>query len=120
MNQFLECFKVLYLGFSYSLLFFKILSKTNFYSKINKYVNTLVFFARSDVHNTERVLRMEMDVMEQYYREHKLIINLKKGKMESVLFRISERSSSQERDQTFVRLGRLESAEAASLRYSKL
>ena len=88
MNQFVECFKVLYLGFS----------------------STIVFFLHSDVYKTEKVLRMKMVIMEQYYEEHQLIINLKKEKMESVLFGISERSSSHERDRTIARLGRVESA----------
>ena len=52
--------------------------------------------------------RITMGIMEQYYKEHQLIINLKKEKIESVQFGISERSSSHERDRTIARLVGLE------------
>ena len=55
--------------------------------------DTVVYYSNVDVNTIEDVLNLEMDSIGEYCRENELLLNLKKGKTEAMLFGASKRIS---------------------------
>ena len=60
--------------------------------------DTVVYYSSNDVSAIEDILNLEMENIGKYCRENELLLNLKKGKTESMLFGTSKRISKYGRD----------------------
>ena len=60
--------------------------------------DTVVYYSNVDVNTIGDELNLEMDSIGEYCRENKLLLNLKKGKTEAMLFGTSKRISKNGRD----------------------
>ena len=60
--------------------------------------DTVVYYSSNDVNAIEDILNLEMENIGKYCRENELLLNLKKGKTESMLFGTSKRISKYGRD----------------------
>ncbi len=60
--------------------------------------DTVVYYSSNDVSGIEDILNLEMENIGKYCRENELLLNLKKGKTESMLFGTSKRISKYGRD----------------------
>ena len=60
--------------------------------------DNVVYYSNVDVHTIEDVLNIEMDSTGEYCKENELLLNLKKGKTEAMLFGTSKRISKSGRD----------------------
>ena len=60
--------------------------------------DTVVHYSNVDVNTIEDVLNLEMDSIGEYCKENELLLNLKKGKTEAMLFGTSKRISKNGRD----------------------
>ena len=60
--------------------------------------DTVVYFADKNVDVIEKVLNLEMEYIGKACKENELLLNLKKGKTEAMLFRTSKRLKLQGRE----------------------
>ena len=60
--------------------------------------DTVVCYSNVDVNTIEDVLNLEMENIGEYCRGNELLLNLKKGKTEAMLFGTSKRMSKNGRD----------------------
>ena len=60
--------------------------------------DSVVYYSSNDVSGIEDILNLEMENIGKYCRENELLLNLKKGKTESMLFGTSKRISKYGRD----------------------
>ena len=64
------------------------------YSKIIKYADdTVIHFSDRDVYVIENALNKDLELISKYFDENELIINVKRGKTESMLFGTAKRLS---------------------------
>ena len=69
------------------IVFFDDLTEHLLHSKIIMYTDdTVIYVAEKDVSIIESKLNREMEIISNYFRSNELIINLKKGKTEVMLF----------------------------------
>jgi hypothetical protein len=63
-------------------------------SKVIKYADdTILYVSHSDIYTIEAILNKEMERLYAYFYENELVLNLKKGKTETMLFGTSKRIS---------------------------
>ena len=68
-------------------------------SRVIKYADdTVIYYSGKDIETIESMLSEDMDLIAQYFNENELIINLKKGKTEMMLFGTGKRLSGQPRE----------------------
>ena len=48
--------------------------------------DTVIYYAHSDINVIEKVLNEEMSYLSRYFYQNELILNLKKGKTEAMVF----------------------------------
>ena len=60
--------------------------------------DTVLYFAENNADVIERVLNMEMEVIGKYCSKNELLLNLKKGKTEAMLFGTAKRLKQHDRD----------------------
>ena len=53
--------------------------------------DTVIYFASSDINEIEQVIHEEMNNLDSYFENNELILNLKKGKTETMLFGTAKR-----------------------------
>ena len=53
--------------------------------------DTVIYYANKDIDVIEKVLNLEMEIVGTYCRENELVLNLKKGKTEAMLFGTAKR-----------------------------
>ena len=54
---------------------------------------TVIYYAHSDINVIEKVLNEEMSYLTRYLYQNELILNLKKGKTEAMVFGTAKRLS---------------------------
>ena len=63
-------------------------------SKVLMYSDdTVIYYVHSDINVIEKVLNEEMTYLSHYFYQNELILNLKKGKTEAMVFRTAKRLS---------------------------
>ena len=63
-------------------------------SKVIKFADdTILYVSHSDIYTIETILNKEMERLYTYFHENELVLNLKKGKTETMLFGTSKRLS---------------------------
>ena len=78
------------------LIFFDDLKKQLSETRCIQYANdTVIFVAHEDVKIIEKILNDELRKLQGYFRNNELVLNLKKGKTETVLFGTAKRLSKQ-------------------------
>ena len=55
--------------------------------------DTVIYYAHSDINVIEKVLNEEMSYLSRYFYQNELILNLKKGKTEAMVFGTAKRLS---------------------------
>ena len=79
------------------IIFLNDLAETLNHSKIIKYADdTVVYFSEKNVEIIQEKLNEDLENISRYFSKNELIINLKKGKTESMLFGTAKRLSNQE------------------------
>ena len=74
------------------IIFFDDLEVRLKHSTVIKYADdTVLYVSSNDFHIIESNLNADMEIVSEYFRENELIINLKKGKTEVMLFRTAQR-----------------------------
>ena len=56
--------------------------------------DTVIYYAHSNINFIQNVLNEEMNYLSRYFNQNELILNLKKGKTEAMVFRTAKRLSS--------------------------
>ena len=71
----------------------------NLNCRVIKYADdTVVYYADNDIEKIEKVLNMEMELIGEYCSNNELLLNLKKGKTEAMLFGTAKRLKQHGRD----------------------
>ena len=79
--------------------------------------DTVVYVAHNNVDEIERILNEEFDRLHSYFRENELVLNLKRGKTESMLFGTAKRLATQPKDTITIRIDGLPVHHVASYTY---
>ena len=84
------------LGPLFFLIFFDDLQNQLSETRCIQYADdTVIFVAHEDVKTIEKILNDELRKLQGYFRNNELVLNLKKGKTETVLFGTAKRLSKQ-------------------------
>lgn len=81
------------------LIFFNDLQEQLLKAKCIQYADdTVVYVAHDNVDRIERILNEEFEMLHSYFRKNELVLNLKHGKTESILFGTANKLAKQQKD----------------------